>query len=78
MKKEVNHQKILNLIGAKKKVKALMMEVKQNKKKLTRKRVLLKQVLYTEILRSGKTLGHLETGVFPKRTFDIKGKVDRV
>jgi hypothetical protein len=38
MKIAVIPKKILNLIGAKKKVKALMMEVKQNKKKLTRKR----------------------------------------
>jgi hypothetical protein len=40
MKKEVDHKKILNLIRAKEKVKVLMMEVKQNKKKLTRKRML--------------------------------------
>ena len=45
MNKAVNHKKILNLIGAKEKVKALMMEVKQNKKKLRIKRRLYKQKL---------------------------------
>jgi hypothetical protein len=40
MKKAVNPKKILNQKGAKKKVKALMMEVKQNKEKLRRKRKL--------------------------------------
>ncbi len=34
MKIAVNHMKILNLIGANKKVKVLMMELKQNKTKL--------------------------------------------
>ena len=45
MNKAVNHKKILYLIGAKERVKALMMEVKQNKKKLRRKRRLYKQKL---------------------------------
>jgi hypothetical protein len=45
MKKAVNHKKILNLIGAKEKVKAHMMEVKQNRKKWMRKRLLYKQGL---------------------------------
>ena len=39
MNKAVNHKKILNLIGAKEKVKALMMEVKQNKKKFNFKKM---------------------------------------
>jgi hypothetical protein len=43
IKKAVNPKKILNLIGAKKKVKVLMMEEKQNKRKSKRKRRLNKQ-----------------------------------
>ena len=43
MKIAVNPNKILNLIEAEKKVKVLMMELKQNKKKSRRRRKLSKQ-----------------------------------
>jgi hypothetical protein len=43
MKKAVNPKKILDLKGANKKVKFLMMKKKQNKKKMRKKRKLNKQ-----------------------------------